>query len=143
MKTDAPWSVIWHVFREWIRQKAPVTEGNIKPGSIAYRLLGLGDRKGKEGVEGEKGEGEKVENRGGDKGKVEHEGGEAAGEKKDAVQEKKPDAAAKEDWMGEKVELKEVVFDEQLGRYKDKGKYVRYQQNPRENWGPMNRAKGK
>jgi tRNA (guanine26-N2/guanine27-N2)-dimethyltransferase len=36
-----------------------------------------------------------------------------------------------------------VVFDEQLGMEKDKKKLVRYQINPRENWGPMNRASGK
>jgi len=37
----------------------------------------------------------------------------------------------------------DVVFDESLGREKeDAKKIVRYQLNPRENWGPMNRAKG-
>ncbi|KAI6708415.1 hypothetical protein PZA11_007049 [Diplocarpon coronariae] len=35
-----------------------------------------------------------------------------------------------------------VVFDEKLGAEKDKKKIVRYQLNPRENWGPMARAKG-
>lgn len=35
-----------------------------------------------------------------------------------------------------------VIFDEKLGVEKDKKKLVRYQMNPRENWGPMNRAKG-
>jgi len=33
-----------------------------------------------------------------------------------------------------------IVFDEKLGREKRRGKLVRYQINPRENWGPMNRA---
>jgi tRNA (guanine26-N2/guanine27-N2)-dimethyltransferase len=36
----------------------------------------------------------------------------------------------------------EIVFDEALGREKDAKKLVRFQLNPRENWGPMNRAKG-
>lgn len=36
----------------------------------------------------------------------------------------------------------EIVFDEQLGKERDTKKLVRYQVNPRENWGPMNRAKG-
>ncbi|GAB1316638.1 RNA methyltransferase tRNA(m5U54)methyltransferase [Madurella fahalii] len=103
MKTDAPWPVIWHVFREWIRQKAPVKEENIKAGSIAYRLLGLG----KKADAAEWGDKEDVEN-----GK-------------------------------EKDKMPEVVFDEKLGRSTDKTKLVRYQMNPRENWGPMNRAKGK
>lgn len=94
MKTDAPWSAIWHVFREWVRQKAPITEANIKPGTPAYRILRLGEAKpAGDGTEEDKGP--------------------------------------------------EVVFDENLGRYPDPKKYVRYQMNPRENWGPMNRATGK
>ncbi|KAI1001329.1 hypothetical protein K3495_g6869 [Podosphaera aphanis] len=36
-----------------------------------------------------------------------------------------------------------IVFDENLGSEKDRNKLVRYQRNPRENWGPMSRAKGK
>ena len=95
MKTDAPWSVIWHVFREWVRQKAPIREENIKSHS-SRRLLGL-----------------------------------------------KIDEAASATNGKEEKELPEVVFDANLGRYKDTTKYVRYQMNPRENWGPMNRAKGK
>ena len=34
-----------------------------------------------------------------------------------------------------------IVFDEVLGREKVKRRLVRYQANPRENWGPMNKAK--
>ncbi|KAL2127547.1 hypothetical protein VTI74DRAFT_10565 [Chaetomium olivicolor] len=119
MKTDAPWSVIWHVFKEWIRQKAPVKEENIKPGSVAYRLLGLD----KKAVAEEAKSGEKEE-----------------ATKADTAEASRPDvtpANAKEATVGE------VVFDEQLGRYQEKTKLVRYQMNPRENWGPMNRAKGK
>lgn len=33
-----------------------------------------------------------------------------------------------------------IVFDKVLGRDQGRGKLVRYQINPRENWGPMNRA---
>jgi len=36
----------------------------------------------------------------------------------------------------------DIVFDENLGREKPRGKLVRYQINPRANWGPMNRAAG-
>ncbi|CCU81474.1 N2,N2-dimethylguanosine tRNA methyltransferase [Blumeria hordei DH14] len=39
--------------------------------------------------------------------------------------------------------LIQVVFDEKLGSEKDRNKLVRYQRNPRENWGPMARAKAK
>jgi tRNA (guanine26-N2/guanine27-N2)-dimethyltransferase len=122
MKTDAPWSAIWHVFREWVRQEAPVKEENIRPGSVAYRLLGLGSKsKPGEAASAEQASGET-------------ETGESAeGPKPGGT----PAENAKDDQMPE------VVFDEKLGQYQDKGKYVRYQMNPRENWGPMNRAKGK
>lgn len=36
-----------------------------------------------------------------------------------------------------------IVFDETLGADKDRNRLVRYQRNPRENWGPMARAKGR
>ncbi|KAK4192439.1 S-adenosyl-L-methionine-dependent methyltransferase [Podospora australis] len=111
MKTDAPWSIIWHVFREWVRQKAPVTEANIKPGSVAYRILKLGENKeGAEAVEGTD-------------DKTTASNGTANGKAVPA--------------------LPEVVFDEKVGKDISEIKLVRYQENPRENWGPMNRAKGK
>jgi tRNA (guanine26-N2/guanine27-N2)-dimethyltransferase len=47
---------------------------------------------------------------------------------------------AGDDVQAEKPKLK-VVFDEKLGK-DQKRDIVRYQLNPRENWGPMNRAKG-
>jgi tRNA (guanine26-N2/guanine27-N2)-dimethyltransferase len=39
------------------------------------------------------------------------------------------------------TEEPKVVFDESLGKERHGKKLVRYQINPRENWGPMNRAK--
>jgi len=42
IKTDAPWSVIWQVMREWVRQEAPVKEDQFKPGMPGYNLLKLG-----------------------------------------------------------------------------------------------------
>lgn len=99
IKTNAPWSVVWEIMREWVRQKAPVKEENIKPGTAAYTLLGLG-----------KSSQNQVE-------------------EKNGVAEDKPKL--------------EVVFDEKLGREPNKEKLVRYQANPRENWGPMARARGK
>ncbi|KAK0627649.1 S-adenosyl-L-methionine-dependent methyltransferase [Immersiella caudata] len=106
VKTDAPWSVIWHVMREWVRQKAPVKEENIKPGSTGYRLLGLG-------------------------------------KKQEAEAEKSGESATEEGEKQKQEEKPAVVFDEALGREVTKVKLVRYQENPTENWGPMNRAKGK
>lgn len=116
IKTDAPWSDLWHLMREWVRQKAPIKEDNIKPGSAGYRILKLGDGKKKP---------DHGEEKGGDSG--------AGAEVKD---EKENDNEK------EKEKKAEVVFDERLGREKTKEKLVRYQMNPRENWGPMNRATG-
>jgi tRNA (guanine26-N2/guanine27-N2)-dimethyltransferase len=101
IKTDAPWAVIWHVMREWVRQRVPIKKENIKEGSPAYRLLRL-DRKANEESE-----------------------------------------SAKEDAEVDETEKLEVVFDPALGRDPDRTKFLRYQTNPRENWGPMARAKGK
>jgi tRNA (guanine26-N2/guanine27-N2)-dimethyltransferase len=39
------------------------------------------------------------------------------------------------------VKKMKVVFDEVLGKDRKGKRLVRYQQNPRENWGPMARAK--
>ena len=101
IKTNAPWSVIWEVMREWVRQKAPVKEDQFQPGTPGYRLLRLG-----------------------------------------------PDPPAADPTKAPQREepvKREVVFDEKLGRESStgQGKLVRYQLNPRENWGPMNRAKGR
>ncbi|KAM7220986.1 RNA methyltransferase [Rhypophila decipiens] len=115
IKTDAPWSVLWHVIREWSRQKAPVKEANIKPGSVAYRLLGLGEKK-QESADGA----------------AETNGTGSTEESAKTEETVKPQ---------EQKKMPEVVFDESLGREVEPVKLMRYQTNPRENWGPMSRAK--
>jgi tRNA (guanine26-N2/guanine27-N2)-dimethyltransferase len=77
----------------------------------------------------------------------------------DAQEAQKPETEAQEaQTNGENVENREAVvekqssysyldtdfyvnLDEKLGKDPDRGKYVRYQLAPRENWGPMSRAK--
>ena len=107
IKTDAPWAVIWDVMREWVKQKAPVKEGAIRPGTAGWNILGLGK------VEASR----TLDTR-------------STGDDDEAMG--KPDAKPRP----------EIVFDEALGRERDAKKLVRFQINPRENWGPMNRAKG-
>ncbi|KAI9757785.1 MAG: RNA methyltransferase tRNA(m5U54)methyltransferase [Chaenotheca gracillima] len=103
IKTDAPWRVIWQVMREWIRQRAPVKEGTLKPTNVGWKILHPEEVR------------KSAENRSPSR---EKKVGEAGG-----------------------VEV-EVVFDEELGARKDIGKkLMRYQPNPRPNWGPMNRAR--
>ena len=113
MKTDAGWGVIWEVTREWVRLKAPVREGAVKEGTAGWGIM---QSMRKEGEDGGKEEGDK--------------GGDARMNGSDG----------KDD-----VKRMEVVFDEKLGKEKERGgkrRLVRYQQNPRENWGPMAKAKG-
>lgn len=101
IKTTAPWSFIWRLMREWIRQKAPIKDGAVKEGTAGWKILRLG---------------------------------EAESEKRDRERR----AIERQD-----CEAKDVVFDEALGKKSNqRGKLVRYQVNPRENWGPMGRAKG-
>ncbi|OAA54843.1 N2,N2-dimethylguanosine tRNA methyltransferase [Niveomyces insectorum RCEF 264] len=114
IKTDAPWSVVWDVMRAWVAQKAPVKRENIRPGTAAYRLLRLDEAPPAAEAK---------------------EGGEAEHPKDGATTTAAP---------GTGVTQLPIVFDEKLGRQhaRSGGKLVRYQINPRENWGPMNRAKG-
>ena len=37
--TDAPWSVIWEVMREWIRQMSPIKEGVLKKGMAGWEVM--------------------------------------------------------------------------------------------------------
>lgn len=39
IRTDASWAVVWEIMREWIRQKAPVKETSIKPGTAAAGIM--------------------------------------------------------------------------------------------------------
>ncbi|KAL2108960.1 hypothetical protein VUR80DRAFT_3156 [Thermomyces stellatus] len=134
LKTDAPWKDIVFIMREWVRQRAPVKVENIKKGSPAWRILGLGEDGGaKYGRREEKasGEGESVKE---DDNMAEEEEKRAESGKAQTDEEKT------------KEELRRtLVFNEdleKLGREKRDRKLVRYQANPRENWGPMSRAKG-
>ncbi|KAK7956051.1 uncharacterized protein PG986_005273 [Apiospora aurea] len=95
IKTNAPWAVIWHIMREWVRQKAPVKVENIKEGSAAYKILRLGR-----------------------------------------------DDSEKTDEASAAIDKLEVVFDKAAGQDKTRKNLVRYQVNPKENWGPLSRARG-
>lgn len=39
IRTDAPWSVVWEVMREWIRQKAPIKENAIRKGTAGWAIM--------------------------------------------------------------------------------------------------------
>ncbi|RYP62215.1 hypothetical protein DL769_007404 [Monosporascus sp. CRB-8-3] len=109
IKTDAPWSVIWHVMREWVRQKQPVKVENISKNSPAYTLLRLGEKPDAE---------------------------------QNSNSEQNSDNNKQANKHDDEVDKLEVVFDKSLGRDNSKRGLVRYQTNPRENWGPLSKASG-
>ncbi|KAL8928995.1 MAG: hypothetical protein Q9208_001438 [Pyrenodesmia sp. 3 TL-2023] len=141
IRTDAPWDIIWEIMREWVRQKHPIKEGAITKGMAGWAILqkdrsrkGINDAKREvrdavdkaESVEGLK------------------EGVEAALYRigKKGVDTAMVNSTAERDDDGGEDGLK-VIFDEKLGKEAVRGKkMVRYQVNPRADWGPMSKAKG-
>ncbi|KAI8723522.1 TRNA (guanine(26)-N(2))-dimethyltransferase [Fusarium sp. LHS14.1] len=138
IKTDAPWSTIWWIMTEWIRQKSPIKEANIKKNSAAWKILSDAGIVGQD-----KPETETAENG------SEMEGVEQSAPSSAVADTKPSDATAtatngKDEGAPSEMELrKTLVFDENLARLARRPreqKYVRYQMNPRENWGPLSKA---
>jgi tRNA (guanine26-N2/guanine27-N2)-dimethyltransferase len=132
IKTNANWEQIWHIMREWVRQKAP-QKNPLKEGSPGRAIMQKGQASQAKpqadsalvavgSVITEVTDVEQDRER------------EAISEPK---QEDKPGQVSASDSDG----IFEVIFDEKLGKDHERGKYVRYQLAPRENWGPMARAK--
>ncbi|KAM3519864.1 hypothetical protein NHJ13051_007211 [Beauveria bassiana] len=135
IKTDAPWSTIWWIVAEWIRQKAPIKKSKFKPDTAPWRLLKKA-------------------------GLLEDEpnaDADAAGGQPDSKMEgvdavmKEVDETGVEQMVSsdqraltEQDLRKTLVFNDDLARLGREGKaqnLVRYQMNPRENWGPLTKAK--
>lgn len=166
VRTDAPWAVIWEIIREWVRQKSPIKESSLKPGSAGAVImaksrenlrkldnqdqwLSLLKRDLLSAVEAGRDVSDlvtKVEAalyRSGSRGSVQHV----------ASTERLPDAAQSESAKEPAItqtskpphpSTLKVIFDGDLGREVSathtKKRLVRYQLNPRANWGPLNRA---
>jgi tRNA (guanine26-N2/guanine27-N2)-dimethyltransferase len=120
IKTEAPWTAIWEIMREWVRQKCPIKEGSVTENMPGWKIL-------QNAREPEKDTGEKN-------------GEETAGSPEIVTEHSVDETAATANKTGDVKKMK-VVFDEALGKDRKGRKLVRYQQNPRENWGPMARAK--
>ncbi|KAI1014632.1 hypothetical protein LB503_003663 [Fusarium chuoi] len=134
IKTDAPWSTIWWIITEWIRQKSPIKESSIKKNSAAWKILTDAGIIGKEKPEATE---ETAKDDSAMEG-VEQQTSEAPAEgTADA-----PNGDGK--LLLSEAELrKTLVFDENLARLarrRGEQKLVRYQMNPRENWGPLAKA---
>lgn len=197
IRTDAPWEVIWEIMREWVRQKHPIKEGALSPGSPGAAIM----RKSRENLEGEQWLSalRKEITTALESGKDVHDlttkieaalyrcGSRQVTEKSRTERHDQiTNATARaENATTEQVEAHSdrhdnnnnnngiddhdtrdciasptgkpeprphpstltIVFDEALGEKASaafsKKRMVRYQINPRENWGPMSRASGK
>ena len=164
MTTDAPWSVIWEIMREWVRQKSPIKKESIKKGTACWAIMQK-DRSRAKLTEFQRQIREAIDNP-----DFEDMAGfmndvEAALYRTSKIDDEPEDQAQEihgedggvilpnhgeelgkgsDQKVSEKVSLSnlKIVFDEKLGKEPEGKRMVRYQFNPRPDWGPMNRAKG-
>lgn len=144
IKTDASWRDVWHIMLQWVRQRAPL-KNPLKQMSAGHAIMAKGNAYGDAPRE--------------DKSRQAAPTAEDAAAKGSAAPEQTPGNSTNSADSGTGVmesaesgtnghnrptylDVKfDVKFDEALGKDPDRGKYVRYQVAPRENWGPMSRAK--
>ncbi|CAN9403948.1 unnamed protein product [Alternaria alternata] len=129
IKTDASWRDIWHIMLEWTRQRAPL-KNLPKSGSAGHAILAKSSGSGytKTSTAGT--------------APAEVPADPAPGAQNNAEDGGHVSATTPAKDLPAYLNTKfEVNFDEKLGKDHDRGKYVRYQLAPRENWGPMSRAK--
>ncbi|KAF2191385.1 TRM-domain-containing protein [Zopfia rhizophila CBS 207.26] len=139
IRTDASWRDIWHIMLEWVRQKAPLMKP-LRKGTAGSAILSKGTAdpdsyKSAKCIEAGKSAVERIEAAAADSEQGQEHGN-------DEVSGGSGDKGEREDappsYRGSNFR---VVFDEELGKDHETGKYVRYQLAPRANWGPMSRAK--
>jgi len=128
IKTDASWKDIWHIMLEWARQRAPLKKA-LKKDTAGYAIMAKASATGHTQVVRSSGAPTEVTADMPMSG-VRHDAGDV-----------EVSALPVEDAPAYLNVKFKVDFDEKLGRDHDRGKYVRYQLAPRENWGPMSRAK--
>ncbi|KAJ4349764.1 RNA methyltransferase tRNA(m5U54)methyltransferase [Didymosphaeria variabile] len=156
IKTDASWRDMWHIMLEWVRQRAPLKNA-LKQTSAGHAIMSKGSahQKASAGQRPKEitdvaaaaeisaaelqttGDGIPERTLNGaiaGTGDAEQQGSEGNGE----LTGTKGGSSDRPSYLGVNFEVK---FDERLGKDQDRGKYVRYQVAPRENWGPMSRAK--
>lgn len=165
-RTDAPWGVIWEIFREWVRTKSPTKEDAVRPGTAGWGILRRARGTERKGVTDFKEDLRQGIDKAGNWEDVktameaamwrlqQQQQQQITPTDRDPVpalllDQKKTTASATaaEDGSSTTTTTKpldelEIVFDERLGKDKPRGKLVRYQTNPCANWGPMNRAGG-
>ncbi|KAL9610519.1 MAG: hypothetical protein Q9167_004779 [Letrouitia subvulpina] len=162
IRTDAPWSVIWEVMREWVRQKSPQKHEAPKPGTAGYGILQkdrshaklLHAKQELRAALDEAGNVEALMTRvqaalfritQAEKARETQQSSESeqcAIDRKGGIEGSKSPSPKVQDDTAAKPSTLDIIFDENLGK-KGQGapNMVRYQMNPRANWGPMSKAK--
>lgn len=165
--TDAPWSVIWEVMREWVRQKSPIKERALKEGTAGWAIMRKGRKftkvmdakdqlrqaledkdirdvaslteKVRAALDSLSKLKEPSEERDEGLGSQSHNASGAEGAKPLPTGEAEGSEARV---SGARPSKLNIVFDEKLGREPQRNGMVRYQPNPTPNWGPMSKARG-
>jgi tRNA (guanine26-N2/guanine27-N2)-dimethyltransferase len=129
IKTDASWRDIWHIMLEWVRQRAPL-KNLPKSGSAGHVIMEKSSATGYTKTSSADLVPAQVP---ADPAPEAHSNADNSGDGSATTIAKDLPV-----YLNTKFQ---VNFDEKLGKDHDRGKYVRYQLAPRENWGPMARAK--
>lgn len=167
IRTNAPWSVIWEIMREWVRQRSPIKEGALTEGTAGAGIM----RRSRDQLNGD-GDGAGLRSLKRDilsavestrdlsdlTTKVEaalYRSGVKRPEAKRSAENghseiedvrPQPERASPEKILTGRPDPStlEVVFDEALGKKAldahRRKRLIRYQMNPRANWGPLARA---
>ncbi|KAE8352684.1 S-adenosyl-L-methionine-dependent methyltransferase [Aspergillus coremiiformis] len=154
IRTDAPWDLIWEIMREWVRQKSPIKENSLKPGTAGAAIMTKSRGNAQQPREADqqldllKKEIVSAAENGKDISDVvtKVEAALYRSSFRQALQQDSqtisPAGHGTSTTKSHPSTL-DVVFDESLGREVTKKRLVRYQLNPRPNWGPLNRASGR
>jgi len=121
IKTQAPWGVLWHIMREWVKkckENKDETLGHVGQTMAGFKILNYEEKESDSAMD--------IDN-------VDTTSG-------NPITSKTQDQSSSSQYG-------QVIFDERLGRDNPDGKtrrkkLVRWQMNPRANWGPMSRATG-
>jgi tRNA (guanine26-N2/guanine27-N2)-dimethyltransferase len=166
IKTDAPWNVLWDIIREWARQRSPIKADSIKENTAGWGIMQKGRElsgqdtltamkthflaaveKSKDietlmtEVEAAMYRAERWTN--GIEASAARDPGKGNAEAED-INDAKEDAERKKEYYSIPKSKLSIVFDQrlqQLGKKANEKKLVRYQMNPRKDWGPMVRAR--
>lgn len=143
LRTDAPWDVIWEIMREWVRQKHPIKPGALTKGMAGFEIMKK-DRSNRQLEDNKQAlrkilaEAETAENL---QTAIETALCNLSQSGREAEDNKQQDGALQEGSSGTQSHDLQIDFDERLGKEASGKKMIRYQMNPRADWGPMSKAK--